>query len=391
MWMTREVSLADGITLRQLKGRMLEIQDTDAVIEVVRGRGGEVREGGCNLGEDTSLVDWYHQLGRLVSESVFEREDPGSNPAADMVDAARNTAWDLGKQPNNYRSNYPTQEWARRCLTSAVSFARLTLTIEVHGSLKMTFPIKIKKRDTPPLEYLFYLERSFHHHQLGRLVSESACERKDPGSNPAANMVDAARNTAWDLELTGFDRGQIIVGGMVSAFVSKVAEVFIASRGSVSKIYYVYLKCGKTLLNHSADKSMCYMPSHAVLPKSHTVLPKSHTVLPKSHAVLPKSHAVLPKSHAVLPKSHAVLPKSHAVLPKSHAVLPKSHTVLPKSHTVLPKSHAVLPKSHAVLPKSHTVLPKSHAVLPKSHATYESYCAAYIPTTCGAILYYLHI
>ncbi|KAF2348853.1 hypothetical protein FHG87_020391 [Trinorchestia longiramus] len=53
-------------------------------------------------------------LGRLVSESAFEREDPGSNPAADMVDAARNTAWDLGKHPNNYRSNYPTQEWARR-------------------------------------------------------------------------------------------------------------------------------------------------------------------------------------------------------------------------------------------------------------------------------------
>ncbi|KAF2344926.1 PPM-type phosphatase domain [Trinorchestia longiramus] len=36
-------------------------------------------------------------------------------------------------------------------------------------------------------------------HQLGRLVSEYACERKDPGSNPAADMVDAARNTAWDL------------------------------------------------------------------------------------------------------------------------------------------------------------------------------------------------
>ncbi|KAF2354820.1 hypothetical protein FHG87_014424 [Trinorchestia longiramus] len=62
----------------------------------------------------TSLVDWCHQLGRLVSESACEQEDPGSNPAADMVDAARNTAWDLGKQPNNYRSNYPTQEWARR-------------------------------------------------------------------------------------------------------------------------------------------------------------------------------------------------------------------------------------------------------------------------------------
>ncbi|KAF2345738.1 hypothetical protein FHG87_023506 [Trinorchestia longiramus] len=65
-----------------------------------------------NGGLITSLVD-YHQLGRLVSESACERKDPGSNPAADMVDAARNTAWDLGKQPNNYRSNYPTQEWAR--------------------------------------------------------------------------------------------------------------------------------------------------------------------------------------------------------------------------------------------------------------------------------------
>ncbi|KAF2369190.1 hypothetical protein FHG87_000064 [Trinorchestia longiramus] len=46
--------------------------------------------------EKESLVDWYHQLGRLVSESACERKDPGSKPAADMVDAARNTAWDLG-------------------------------------------------------------------------------------------------------------------------------------------------------------------------------------------------------------------------------------------------------------------------------------------------------
>ncbi|KAF2350570.1 hypothetical protein FHG87_018676 [Trinorchestia longiramus] len=38
----------------------------------------------------------HHQLGRPVSESAFERKDPGSNPAADMVDAARNTAWDMG-------------------------------------------------------------------------------------------------------------------------------------------------------------------------------------------------------------------------------------------------------------------------------------------------------
>ncbi|KAF2358820.1 Tetraspanin/Peripherin [Trinorchestia longiramus] len=64
-------------------------------------------------------------LGRLVSESACERKDPGSNPAADMVDAARNTAWDLGKQPNNYRSNYPTQEWARRFVPIASFYSYL--------------------------------------------------------------------------------------------------------------------------------------------------------------------------------------------------------------------------------------------------------------------------
>ncbi|KAF2363584.1 hypothetical protein FHG87_005659 [Trinorchestia longiramus] len=46
---------------------------------------------------------------------------------------------------------------------------------------------------------LFTYDLFTYDHQLGRLVSESACERKDPGSNPAADMVDAARNTACDL------------------------------------------------------------------------------------------------------------------------------------------------------------------------------------------------
>ncbi|KAF2348624.1 OTU domain [Trinorchestia longiramus] len=69
-----------------------------------------------------------HQLGLLVSESACERKDPGPNPAADMVDAARNTAWDMGKQPNNYRSNYPTQEWARRFVPIA-SFYSIRKTI----------------------------------------------------------------------------------------------------------------------------------------------------------------------------------------------------------------------------------------------------------------------
>ncbi|KAF2346657.1 hypothetical protein FHG87_022588 [Trinorchestia longiramus] len=68
-----------------------------------------------------------HQLGRLVSESAIDQKDPGSNPAADMDDAARNTAWDLGKQPKNYRSNYPTQEWARRFVPIASFYSILSL------------------------------------------------------------------------------------------------------------------------------------------------------------------------------------------------------------------------------------------------------------------------
>ncbi|KAF2357580.1 Ran binding domain [Trinorchestia longiramus] len=68
----------------------------------------------CDPKLANAISEMLSELGRLVSESACERKDPGSNPAADMVDAARNTAWDLGKQPNNYRSNYPTQEWARR-------------------------------------------------------------------------------------------------------------------------------------------------------------------------------------------------------------------------------------------------------------------------------------
>ncbi|KAF2352975.1 WD40-repeat-containing domain [Trinorchestia longiramus] len=42
----------------------------------------------------------------------------------------------------------------------------------------------------------YYVLKQF---KLGRLVSESACGREDPGSNPAADMVDAARNTTWYL------------------------------------------------------------------------------------------------------------------------------------------------------------------------------------------------
>ncbi|KAF2357731.1 hypothetical protein FHG87_011513 [Trinorchestia longiramus] len=43
-------------------------------------------------------ISTQQTLGRLVSESFCEREDPGSNPAAAMVDAARITAWDLGNR-----------------------------------------------------------------------------------------------------------------------------------------------------------------------------------------------------------------------------------------------------------------------------------------------------
>ncbi|KAF2355266.1 hypothetical protein FHG87_013977 [Trinorchestia longiramus] len=98
------------------------------------------------LANTRHFVHAHHQLGRLVSESAFEREDPGSNPAADMVDAARNTAWDLGKLPNNYRSNYPTQEWARRmCATEVKDLYLLFLYINEVLTHFSSVPFKDKR------------------------------------------------------------------------------------------------------------------------------------------------------------------------------------------------------------------------------------------------------
>ncbi|KAF2367048.1 hypothetical protein FHG87_002187 [Trinorchestia longiramus] len=51
--------------------------------------------------------------------------------------------------------------------------------------------------------------------RLARLVSESACEREDPGSNLAADMVDAARNTAWDLASTNIYFQPTQIGALV--------------------------------------------------------------------------------------------------------------------------------------------------------------------------------
>ncbi|KAF2366413.1 Protein of unknown function DUF227 [Trinorchestia longiramus] len=119
-----------------------------------------------------------HQLGRLVSESACERKDPGSNPAADMVDAARNTAWDLGKQPNNYRSNYPTQEWARRfvpiasfdsilscAIVMAAQFTK-TSSCDSTGSRRSSYDGDDRESTRDWLETILdsYHRRRDHHH-----------------------------------------------------------------------------------------------------------------------------------------------------------------------------------------------------------------------------------
>ncbi|KAF2367516.1 Immunoglobulin V-set domain [Trinorchestia longiramus] len=70
-----------------------------------------------NRNRQCRIMFVYHHLGRLVSESAFEREDPGSNPAADMVDAARNTAWDLASQSSS--SPEPTSQLTHRATTAS--------------------------------------------------------------------------------------------------------------------------------------------------------------------------------------------------------------------------------------------------------------------------------
>ncbi|KAF2350815.1 Endonuclease/exonuclease/phosphatase [Trinorchestia longiramus] len=209
------------------------------------------------LGRLSPAWSTHHQLGRLVSESAFEQKDPGSNPAADMVDKARNTAWDLDKQPNTYRRSdaeefYQTDTsketitmigkhqkmkriqmpeapllWWYTNAQSYSSFITLdkrrlacpskTVTSErlfsgagfIYGRKdpreSCNSSGRVKRHIKKGFTLLFDNMRNpftslVDYHQLGRLVSESACEREDPGSNPDADMVDKARNTAWDLD-----------------------------------------------------------------------------------------------------------------------------------------------------------------------------------------------
>lgn len=47
-------------------------------------------------------------------------------------------------------------------------------------------------------------------------------------------------------ELTDFECEQIVDAHLVNALVSKVTKVLSVSRGTLSKIYFAYLKIGKT-------------------------------------------------------------------------------------------------------------------------------------------------
>lgn len=60
-------------------------------------------------------------------------------------------------------------------------------------------------------------------------------------------------------ELSEFERGQIVGARMVGASVTKVAEVFGVSRGTVSKIYTAYRKSGKTSSAKSQRGRKCVL------------------------------------------------------------------------------------------------------------------------------------
>ncbi|KAF2361284.1 hypothetical protein FHG87_007959 [Trinorchestia longiramus] len=85
----------------------------------------------------------HHQLGRLVSESACERKDPGSNPAADMVDAARNKAWDL--EPN--LSDPPVGHFAGNVLSKNIcGESHGSTTNEYHDEASFHRPMRKQDR-----------------------------------------------------------------------------------------------------------------------------------------------------------------------------------------------------------------------------------------------------
>ncbi|PNF34834.1 hypothetical protein B7P43_G03760 [Cryptotermes secundus] len=60
-------------------------------------------------------------------------------------------------------------------------------------------------------------------------------------------------------ELTEFERGQIVGAHMVGASVTKLAEVFGVSRGTVSKIMTAYRRTGKTTSNKHQCGRKCVL------------------------------------------------------------------------------------------------------------------------------------
>ncbi|KAF2364913.1 Transposase type 1 [Trinorchestia longiramus] len=168
----------------------------------------------------------------------------------------------------------------------------------------------------------FHLFRSLQNHlmgqrltsreELGRLVSESACERKDPGSNPAADMVDAARYTAWDLDEKTFSVHLLVnkQNDRIISFgqdISELWNVFTTKHPASVMMLGVVTSNGEKMppvwfprgyrLNASAFKDVLVTKilswdTHCCVNRTHIAVSTGHTLLcqPDTHCCVNRTH-----------------------------------------------------------------------------------------------------
>ncbi|KAF2355076.1 Cytochrome P450 [Trinorchestia longiramus] len=139
--------------------------------------------------------------------------------------------------------------------------------------------------DTTSSTIRFFILYMAIHQDLGRLVSESACERKDPGSNPAADMVDAARNTAWDFESkASLQRSKLFLLPQIQAKIHQcldkvVPRSCLPSLADRSQLQYVDAVILDVLrLSSLAPVALLHSVTADVLFEGYTI-PKNTTVL----------------------------------------------------------------------------------------------------------------
>ncbi|KAF2359764.1 hypothetical protein FHG87_009483 [Trinorchestia longiramus] len=150
---------------------------------------------GVHIASAGTMITW--------STGACERKDPGSNPAADRVDAARNTAWDFGKQPNNYRNPNSETKFilAVRCTCS--DFLHLFETFFNQHQLRMA----LKRRIAQFLLLVILLAIYELHLEIQKHMKNAELDVDIPSNRSLNNTTSIVLSSRAKSHLAGMKKG----------------------------------------------------------------------------------------------------------------------------------------------------------------------------------------